>query len=92
MATFSETEKYGIERGMPTLRTTSRLAGAEGAQYILAALRLGGRQPRGDVDTIGKNEIRNAVKMAGMVPMPNQMMRMGTTATFGTALKAIITG
>jgi hypothetical protein len=42
--------------------------------------------------TIGKNEIRNAVKIAGMVPMPNQMMRIGTTATFGIALNAIITG
>jgi hypothetical protein len=41
---------------------------------------------------MGKNEIRNAVRMAGTSPMPNQTTRIGTTATFGIELKPIITG
>ena len=42
--------------------------------------------------TIGKNEIKNAVSTAGTTPIPNQMIRIGTTATFGIELKPIITG
>ena len=42
--------------------------------------------------TIGKNEIRKAVSTAGTMPMPNQMIRIGTTATLGIELKPIITG
>ena len=90
MATFQRAEKYGIERGMPTLRDIE-LAGAEARSTSCSSGSVVA-SPVATLTTIRKNEIRNAVKMAGMVPMPNQMMRMGTTATFGTALKAIITG
>ncbi len=41
---------------------------------------------------IGKNEIRNAVITAGTAPMPNQITRIGTTATFGMELKPISAG
>ena len=49
-------------------------------------------RPVATFTTIGKNEIRNAVRIAGTTPMPNQMIRIGTTATFGMELKPIITG
>ena len=48
--------------------------------------------PVATLTTTGKNEIRNAVITAGTVPMPNQMTRIGTTATFGTELKAMRRG
>ncbi len=41
---------------------------------------------------IGKNEIRNAVSIAGPTPMPNQTTRIGTNAAFGSALKPVISG
>ena len=49
-------------------------------------------RPVATLTTIGKNEIRNAVRIAGTSPMPNHMIRIGTTATFGMQLKPIITG
>ncbi len=42
--------------------------------------------------TIGKNEIMNAVMTAGIQPTPNQMTRIGTTATFGIELKPTRSG
>ena len=41
---------------------------------------------------IGKNEIRNAVRIAGPTPMPNHTTRIGTKAALGSALKAVISG
>jgi hypothetical protein len=41
---------------------------------------------------IGKNEIRKAVSTPGPTPMPNQTIRIGTMAAFGTALKPISSG
>jgi hypothetical protein len=41
---------------------------------------------------IGKNEIRNAVRMPGPRPMPNHTTRIGTMAALGTALNATISG
>ena len=49
-------------------------------------------RPVATLTTIGKNEIRNAVMIAGLVPMPNQMISTGTTATLGTALNPTISG
>ena len=36
--------------------------------------------------------MRKAVRIAGITPIPNQMIRIGTTATLGIELKPIITG
>jgi hypothetical protein len=41
---------------------------------------------------MGKNEIRNAVSTGACVPMPNQITRIGTTATLGMALKPMSSG
>jgi hypothetical protein len=48
--------------------------------------------PVATLTTIGKNEIRNAVMIAGTSPMPNHRIRSGTIATFGIVLKPTITG
>src|ERR1700752_5142797 len=37
--------------------------------------------------TIGKNEIRNATRILGSVPTPNQTRNSGATATLGTTWK-----
>jgi len=42
--------------------------------------------------TIGKKLMRKADRMAGTVPMPNQMTRIGTSAAFGMELKPINSG
>ena len=49
-------------------------------------------RPVATLTTIGKNEIRNAVRIAGTVPMPNQITSTGTIATLGIELNATITG
>jgi hypothetical protein len=49
-------------------------------------------RPVATLTTMGKNEIRNAVRIAGISPMPNHMISTGTIATFGMQLKPIITG
>src|SRR5207247_1033343 len=49
-------------------------------------------RPVATFTTIGKKEIRNAVSTAGTNPIPNHSTRIGTTATFGMALKPIISG
>ena len=64
----------------PSARNTSSSSGSMAAS------------PVATLTTIGKNEIRKAVSTAGTTPMPNQMIRIGTTATFGIELKPIITG
>jgi len=64
----------------PSARITSRSSGSTVATPVATFTR------------IGKNEIRNAVMMAGTVPMPNQITRIGTTATLGIELKPISTG
>src|SRR6478736_5254449 len=59
----------------PSARMTSSTSGS-----IVAS-------PVATFTTMGKNEIRNAVSTAGTQPTPNQITRIGTTATFGMALK-----
>ena len=49
-------------------------------------------RPVATFTTIGKNEIRKAVRTAGIQPTPNQITRIGTTATFGIALKPTSSG
>ncbi|MOA47798.1 hypothetical protein D3C78_1704690 [compost metagenome] len=41
---------------------------------------------------MGKKLIRNAVRIAGPAPMPNQTTRIGTNAALGRALNAVISG
>jgi hypothetical protein len=41
---------------------------------------------------MGKKLIRNAVRIAGPTPMPNQTTRIGTNAALGSALKPVISG
>ena len=64
----------------PSARSTSSSSGSMVAR------------PVATFTTIGKNEIRKAVSTAGTQPMPNQITRIGTTATFGMALKPISSG
>ncbi|MNX71508.1 hypothetical protein D3C86_1028250 [compost metagenome] len=64
----------------PSARSTSSVSGSMVAS------------PVATFTTMGKKEIRKAVNTAGTVPMPNQMTRIGTSATFGMALKPIISG
>jgi hypothetical protein len=42
--------------------------------------------------TIGKKQIRNAVRTAGTVPMPNHTTRIGTNAALGMLLNATSSG
>ena len=64
----------------PSARSTSSISGSMVAR------------PVATLTTIGKNEIRNAVRIAGISPLPNHSTRIGTTATLGTALKPTISG
>jgi hypothetical protein len=64
----------------PSARSTSSVSGSMVAR------------PVATFTTIGKNEIRKAVSTAGTVPMPNQMTRIGTSATLGMALNPIMIG
>jgi len=64
----------------PSARSTSSVSGSMVAS------------PVATLTTIGKKEMRKAVSTAGTVPMPNQMTRIGTSATLGMALKPIISG
>ena len=91
IATFSEPKKYGIERGMPifhricSLRAPSERITSCSSGSMVAS-------PVATLTTTGKNEIRKAVMIAGTVPMPNQITRIGTIATLGMALNATISG
>ena len=49
-------------------------------------------RPVATFTTIGKNEMTKAVITAGSAPTPTQIIRIGTIATFGIALKAISSG
>ena len=91
IATFSEPKKYGSVRGMPTLRMMSSLEAPSAFSTSSSSGSMVAR-PVATLTTIGKNEIRNAVSTAGTKPMPNHSTRIGTTATFGMALKPIISG
>ena len=64
----------------PRARSTSRSSGSTVAM------------PVATFTTIGKKESRKAVMIAGTVPMPNQITRIGTSATLGTELKPISSG
>ena len=89
--TLSEAKKYGIDRGNPTLRSTSkRDAPSERSTSISSGSTVA--RPAATLTAIGKNETRNAVSTAGTGPAPNQITNTGTTATFGTLLKPINTG
>ena len=64
-------------RVAPSTRNTSRSSGSMVAN------------PVATLTTTGKNDSRNAVMIAGIVPTPNQMTSTGTSAALGTLLKAI---
>ncbi len=64
---------------------------AERPQHV-AQLGLDRRDPAATFTVIGKKLIRNEVMTAGKVPIPNQITRIGTTATLGMLLKAIRSG
>ncbi len=42
-------------------------------------------RPVATFTTMGKNEMTKAVSTGGSQPTPNQMTRIGTTATFGSS-------
>ena len=91
IATFSEPKKYGIERGMPTLRTMSHFE-APSARRTSSVSGSIVAMPVATFTTIGKNEIRKAVNTGGSQPTPNQNTRIGTTATLGIELKPTRSG
>ena len=91
IAIFSDAKKYGMARGRPTFMMTCRFD----APSARSTSRSSGSTvaiPVATLTRIGKNASRNAVMIAGTVPIPNQMTRIGITATFGTELKPISTG
>ena len=49
-------------------------------------------RPVATLTTIGKKLMTKAVMTAGSAPTPTQIIRIGTIATLGTALKAISSG
>ena len=49
-------------------------------------------KPAATFTTIGKKANMNAVIIAGGVPIPNQITKIGTIATLGTELNAISSG
>src|SRR5262249_3400382 len=91
IATFSEAKKYGIERGSPTfLITCHRLA--PNARSTSCSSGSTVAIPTATFTRIGKKAIKKAVMIAGMVPIPNQITKIGTTATFGMELNPISAG
>ena len=64
----------------PSARSTSSSSGS-----IVA-------RPVATFTVIGKKQIRNAVMIAGTMPMPNQTMRIGTNAAFGIELNPTSSG
>ena len=91
IATFSEAKKYGIDRGSPTfLITCHRLAPRARSTSCSSGSTVA--IPTATFTRIGKKAIRKAVMIAGTVPTPNQITRIGTTATFGMELKPISAG
>ena len=49
-------------------------------------------RPVATLTTMGKKLMTKAVMTAGSEPTPTQIIRIGTIATFGIALKAISSG
>src|SRR5262249_36917794 len=91
IATLSDAKKYGRQRGTLALMMTShRDAPSERSTSINS--RSVAATPAATFTVIGKNESTNAVITAGTVPIPNQSTSTGTTATFGTELKATSSG
>ena len=91
IATFSEAKKYGMDRGNPTfLITCQRLAPKARSTSCSSGSTVA--MPTATFTRIGKKAMRNAVMIAGMVPTPNQITKMGTTATFGMELNPINAG
>src|SRR5690606_25644697 len=91
IATLSDAKKYGMERGRATFfRISMRLAPSERITSCSSGSSVA--RPVAIFTTTGKNEIRNAVTIAGTVPMPNQTTSTGTKATFGMLLKPTING
>ena len=91
IAILSEAKKSGIERGSPTLRSTSareapRARSTSSSSGSIVA------SPVAMFTVIGKKQIRNAVSVAGTTPIPNQTTRIGTNAAFGIALNATSSG
>ena len=68
------------KREAPRLRSTSRISGSMVAS------------PVATFTTMGKKLITKAVMTAGREPTPTQIIRIGTIATLGIALKAISSG
>src|SRR6218665_1571237 len=91
IATFSAPKKYGSERGRPTLSSRSRRV-APSTRSTSCNSGSSVARPVATLTMIGKKLIRNAVRMAGTAPMPNQTTKMGTSAALGSALQAVITG
>src|SRR5579872_466519 len=91
IAILSEANRYGVERGMPTLvRISQRVAPSERSTSRISGSMVA--RPVAMFTAMGKNAMLNAVMMAGMVPIPNQITITGTSATLGIELKAIRTG
>ena len=67
-------------RVAPSERSTSSSSGSSVAR------------PVATLTTIGKKQIRNAVRIAGTVPMPNHTTRIGTNAALGMLLNATSSG
>lgn len=91
IAIFSEAKKYGMDRGSPTfLITCQRLAPKARSTSCSSGSTVA--MPTATFTRIGKKAMRKAVMIAGMVPTPNQITKMGTTATFGMELNPINAG
>src|SRR5262245_35391273 len=91
MEIFSAAKKYGAECGRPTFsrisrgraptaRSTSRISGSMVASPVARLI------------ATGTNDDSTAVITAGTAPVPNHTTRIGTIATLGTVLNAIIRG
>src|SRR6185437_799986 len=91
IAILSEAKKYGSERGMPIFTIMSRRVAPRTRRTSSSSGSMVAK-PVATLTTTGKNESRNAVMIAGIVPTPNQMTSTGTNAAFGTLLKAISSG
>ena len=80
-----------MQRGRPTLVSTSqRLAPSTRSTSSSSGSSVA--RPVAMLTVMGKKLMRKAVRMAGVTPMPNHTIRMGTMAALGTALKAVISG
>ena len=80
-----------MERGRPTLMSTSqRLAPSTRSTSSSSGSRVA--KPVAMFTMMGKKLIKNAVRIAGPMPMPNHTTRMGTKAALGRALKPVMSG